>query len=112
MRDFVFRAPRFPVDLAVQLTFENSTVMARCVEISKDGIVIEVPNRPLEDCNWTVAMSHKGLRIEVEARVARSGSKSDVLQFIYGSEAELKAMAQFVASVAKTEKKPGPRLIV
>jgi hypothetical protein len=111
MRHFVFRAPRFPVDLPVQLTFENSTVNARCWEISKDGLVLEASKRPLENCNCMVAMSHKGLAIELEARVARSDSKLDVLQFIYKSEAERMGMAHFVASVAETVNRPGPHLI-
>jgi hypothetical protein len=112
MRHFVFRAPRFPADLPVQLTFENSTVTARCREISKDGLVLEAQKRPLENANCTIAMSHKGLAIELEARVARSDSKLDVLQFIYKSEEEQKGMAHFVSSLAEAAPRPGPRLIV
>lgn len=111
MRHFVFRAPRFPVDLPVQLTFENSTVTARCREISKDGLVFEARKRPLENSDCMVAMSHNGLAIELEARVARSDSKLDVLQFIYKSDPERQRVAQFVASVAEAVNRPGPHLI-
>jgi hypothetical protein len=112
MRKFVYRAPRFPVDLLVQLTFEDLTVAARCREISKDGLVLEALKHPLPNTSGKVAVNHKGMTIELEARVVRSESESDGLEFIYRSEAERKEMARFVASVAETKNRPGPQLIV
>jgi PilZ domain len=111
MRKFVYRAPRFPVDLLVQISFEELTVMARCREISKDGMVLEALKNPLPKRIGIVRVSHKGMTVELDARVARSGSKVDGLQFIFKSDAERKEMAQFVASLAETRNKPGPQLI-
>jgi hypothetical protein len=112
MRKFVYRAPRFPVDLLVQLTFEDLAVVARCREISKDGLVLEALKCPLPKSIGMVTVSHKGVTVEFEARVARSGSKWSSLQFIFKSEAERKEMAHFVASLAETQNRPGPQLIV
>ncbi len=111
MRRFVYRAPRFPVDLPVQITFEDLTVVARCREISKDGMVLETLKNPLPKRIGMVKVSHKGMTVELGARVARSELKLDGLQFIFKSEAERKEMAHFVASLAEAQSRPGPQLI-
>jgi hypothetical protein len=112
MRNFVYRAPRFPVDLLVQLTCETSTVVARCREISKNGMVLEALKHPLPKCSGMVALSHQGTTIELEVRIARSGPKWCGLEFIYKSEIERKELAHFVATVTETGNRPGPQLLV
>ena len=112
MRNFVYRAPRFPVDLLVQFTCETSTVAARCREISKNGMVLEALKNPLPKCNGIVSLSHQGITVELEARVAHSGPKWCGLEFIYKSEVERNELARFVATVIATGNRPGPRLLI
>jgi hypothetical protein len=111
MRKFIYRAPRFPVDLLVQLTIANSTVAARCREISEDGMVLEAIKHPLENCNGVVEVSNKGMTVELDARLVRSESKWSVLEFIYKSEEERNMMAHFVALAVEPQNRPGPQLL-
>jgi hypothetical protein len=96
----------------VRLNTGNSTVVARCREISEDGMVLEALKNPLADFGGMVAVSHKGITMELEARVARSESECCGLEFVYKSEAERKMMAHFIASVREAGNRPGPRLLV
>jgi hypothetical protein len=111
MRNFVYRAPRFPVDLPVHLTIEDSTVAARCREISEDGMDLEGLEDPLPVSSGMVAVSYKGMKIEIEARVVRSESNSGGLEFIYKSEEERNRVAHFVALAAEPRNRPGPLLL-
>jgi hypothetical protein len=111
MRKFVYRAPRFPVNFLVQVTVGDSTVVARCLQISNDGMELEGLMDSLPGSCGMVAVNHKGIKIELEVRVVRSESQFGGLEFIYKSEDERTKMAHFVASVAGTPDRPGPKIL-
>lgn len=85
--------------------------MARCLQISSDGMELEGLTDPIAGTTGTVTVSHKGMKIELEARVVRTESQFGGLEFIYKSEDERVKMANFVASVAETPNTPGPRTL-
>jgi hypothetical protein len=111
MRKFVYRAPRFRVNLLVQVTIGDSSVVAQCLQISNDGMELEGLMDALPGSCGMVAVSHKGIKIELEARVVRSESQFGGLEFIYKSEDERTKMAHFVALVAETPDRTAPRIL-
>jgi hypothetical protein len=111
MRKFVYRAPRYPVNILVQVTVGDSTVVARCLQISNDGMELEGLMDSSPGSCGTVAVKHKGIKIELEARVVRTESQFGGLEFIYRSEEERVRMANFVASIAETPDKSGPKIL-
>jgi hypothetical protein len=99
------------VNFLVQVTIGNSTVVARCLQISNDGMELEGLMDPLPGSCGIVVVAHKGMKIELEARVVRTESQFGGLEFIYKSEDERTKMAHLVASAAETPDKPRPGIL-
>jgi len=83
-------------------------VSARCREISKDGMTLELLQPLPPNSLGTVSVSYKDWTIGLQARVAHVGATQCGLEFIYESEAERKVVAHFVASLASVQSRPGP----
>ncbi len=111
MQKFEYRAPRFAVDLTVQFTTQNSTLIARCREISKNGMTLEIQEPLPLNSFGTVSVNYQDRTIELRARVAHAGANHGGLEFIYESEAERNEVAHFVASLAAPQNRPGPVLL-
>ena len=111
MQKFEYRSPRFSVDLSAQLTLQNSTLIGRCKEISKEGMRLELRQPPPTNSVGTVSISHQGRTLQLKVRVAHAGATYGGLVFMYESEKERSSVAHFVASLAAPENPPGPVLV-
>jgi hypothetical protein len=111
MQKFEFRGPRFPADLPVQLTIEDSTLAGRCTEISKEGMRLEVGQALESNALGTVSMNYLGQTLEFRVRVAHVGPANSGLEFIYSSDAERTAMAHIVEAASVPKNRPGPVLL-
>jgi hypothetical protein len=111
MHRFEYRGPRFSVDVPVQFFAQNATLEARCTEISKEGMRLEVGEPLRSNSPGTVSLSHQGRSLQFSVRVVHVGARSCGLEFVYGSEAEQFAVAHLVESLAQGQHRPGPILL-
>jgi len=111
VRKFDYRAPRFSVDLTVRLTIEGSILMARCIEISREGMRLELQQALPPDALGTVSVHYQDLMLELNVRVAHVSKSHGGVEFIYRSDAEQKAVAQLIGSLDSSRKRLGPVLI-
>ncbi len=111
MRKFDYRSPRFPVDLMVRLTIEGSTLIARCIEIGREGMRLEVHQPLPPDALGTVCVEYRDLMLELKVRLAHAGKTHGGVEFIYRSDAEKKAVAHLIGSLGDPKKRLGPVLV-
>lgn len=111
MQKFHYRNPRYPVDLPVLLILEDATVPGRCKEISREGMKVEFRHPVAHNCCGTLRIGHIDSYLELRACVARTGTVSDGVKFLFGSELERKAMERLVALTASVMGHPGPVLV-
>jgi hypothetical protein len=100
MQRFEFRDPRFSCDLPVQLNFDDSTLTARCTEISKKGMKVEIGHPQRVNSLGKVSVSREGHTIEFPARFAYVQESQAGLDLIHSSDTDRKMMAALVESVA------------
>jgi hypothetical protein len=110
MHKFEYRAPRFNVDLAIKLNVQNSTLRGRCRNISEKGMKLELCEPLPADTRGTIQMTYLDQPIEVDIRVAHTGSTYGGVEFVYKSESERVAVMRLVASSVSHAKRP--RLVV
>ncbi len=111
MRKFDYRAPRFAVDFPVRMNFEDTTQQGRCLEISTEGMKLEV-RRPLgTDACGTVVISYLDFNIEVPVRVAHSGPFYDGVKFVYTTDEQRDEMNRLVARLSAPLPRTGPVLV-
>jgi len=82
MQRFDYRSPRYPVDLPVRLTAENSTRVGRCRDISREGHEAGVVPAASADACGTVSMTFQNQTLELNVRVAHAGATQDGMKFI------------------------------
>ena len=111
MRKFDYRSPRFPVDLHVRLTLEESTQFGCCREISTEGMILEVREPLAVDAAGAVHISFQNVSLDLPVRVVRSGEGCDGVQFVYGSDEERDEVIRFIALLAAAPRRPGPVLL-
>ena len=99
MQRFEFRNPRFSCDIPVQLNFNDSTLTARCTEISYKGMKVEIQHPQRVGSLGKVSVNREGQTIEFQARFAYVQDTNAGLDLIYTSEIEQKTMVDFVESV-------------
>jgi hypothetical protein len=107
MQKFEYRAPRFAVDLQARLTAENSTVAARCREISEGGMTLDFTSLLPPDSLGIVSVNYNGKSVELQARVVHAGARHCGLKFIYESEDERRDMAIFIEFLAASQNPAG-----
>lgn len=110
MQKFEYRAPRYPVDLPVRLRQDDRTLHARCREISREGMRLELREPLPEDFCGTVSLNCRHVSLELRVRVTHTGILQDGLRFIFESEKQRRAVAQLVAILAASE--PGPVQVI
>jgi hypothetical protein len=111
MRKFDYRVPRFPVDLPVRLTLEESTHFGLCTEISTEGMKLELREPLCVDAGGAVHVVFQNFSLDLPVRVAYCGSGCDGVQFIYGSDEERDQVIRFIALLAAAPRRPGPMLL-
>ena len=111
MQKFDYRSPRFTVDLPVRFSLENSTRMARCKDISVEGMKLELRDPlPLESVG-TISVSYEGLAVEISARVTHCQPNCNGLRFIYETDEQRNQVARLTARLASSRSKSGPVLL-
>jgi hypothetical protein len=100
MHKFNYRAPRFSVDFPVQLALDETTIAGRCTEISTDGMQLELRRALPPDFCGVVCLSWQNVYLELQVRLAHTGSRQDALRFIFNSEKERAAVVDLVARLA------------
>jgi len=99
MQRFEFRDPRFSCDLPVQLNFNDSTLTARCTEISNKGMKVEIGHPQQVNSLGRVSVSCEGHTIEFQARFAYVQETKAGLDLICTSDTEQKTMVDLVESI-------------
>ena len=111
MHKFSYRSPRYVADFPVELIHENLVIEGRCTEISTDGMQLEL-RRPLPpDFRGQACLTWHDVQIEVQVRLAHTGSRQDALRFVFDSEKERVAVADLVARLADPADRPGLVLV-
>jgi hypothetical protein len=90
---------------------QNLVLTGRCSEIGKDGMTLELNQRPVVKTRGIVSVSYHDRTIQLAAQVAHVGGSRAGLAFIYESESERDAVAHFVASLAEAKHRAGPVLL-
>ena len=112
MQKFTYRAPRYSVDLPVQLSTENSTTLSgRCREISKDGMRVEMGEPLPPGFTGTASLSYQNIALRLRVTAAHTGPDRDGVKFIFESQSERAAVARLVAVLAARTSPAGPRLV-
>ncbi len=111
MRKFDYRAPRFAVDFPVQMRFENSVQQGRCLEISTEGMKLEVRQPLGPDACGTVVFTYQDFTMELPVRVAHSGSFYDGVKFINTTEEQRDEVNRFVTRLSAPPPRTGPVLV-
>jgi len=100
LRKFDYRSPRISVDLPIQLTIENSTFTARCMDISSQGMRLELL-RPLPpDARGTALLRYRDITLELRVRVAHATAAEGGMEFLYNNNLERQAVAALLAMLA------------
>jgi hypothetical protein len=111
MQKFEYRVPRFAADIPVRLTVGNTSLTGRCREIGKQGMTVEM-DQPIErEASGLVSLNYQGRALEVRAHVAHADGQIIGLEFLFATEAERTAVAQVIAALSSTPKRPGPILL-
>jgi len=111
MQKFDYRAPRFSVDIPVELTIENSTHVGRCREISIEGMRLELREPLPLNSVGTVTMSHEFLSLKICVRVTHAKSDHDGLKFIFECDDQRNDLAHLVTLLSDSRKRSGPILV-
>jgi hypothetical protein len=112
MQKFDYRSPRFAVDLPVQFASQEVSFAGRCRDISREGMLLELPEPVMPNACGVVSVfdSRHGL-LELQVRVAHSEATLGGMKFVYRTDFERDAVAQLVASLATSQKRPTLTLV-
>jgi hypothetical protein len=105
---FDYRSPRFPVDLPIQFTVQTLTLGARCIEISNEGMKLELQEPFPPNARGTVSICHQDGLLELDARVAHAGETHGGMVFLYKSVRERAAVADLIAGLSAFRKEACP----
>lgn len=97
MRKFNYRVPRFAVDIPIRLTFDETSQVGRCKEISTEGMRLEVRDPLAPDTAGTVHISYQGVALELTVRVAHSSSSHEGVRFVYETDEQRDEVIRLVA---------------
>ena len=110
MRKFDYRVPRFPVDLPVRLTLEESTQFGSCTEISTEGMKLEMRTPLSIDAGGVVHITFQNVSFDLPVRVAHCEAGCEGVQFVFGSDEERDEVIRFIALLTSAPTRPGPVL--
>lgn len=111
MRKFDYRAPRFAVDLPVRVTFDGAMQQGRCIEISTEGMKLELRQPLSTESPGSVRLSYQEFSLEVPVRVAHSGPTFDGVRFVCVSDEQRDELVRLVAVLAGARQRLGPMLV-
>lgn len=111
MQKFTYRTPRFPVDLPVRLAVDGTTVHARCREISREGMQIEVRQPLPSNYRGTVSLTWEHLALEIPIELAHSGSSDQGVKFVFTSD-KLRADVAHLVSMLSANRGPSGLTLV
>jgi len=111
MQRFEYRSPRFSADIPVQFIFEESALFGRCIEISEEGMTLQLQEPFPAVPSGVLSIMHRNCTLQLKARVAHTNGAQGGLQFVYESPAERHSVAKIVAYLASAQNGPGPALI-
>ena len=111
MQKFDYRSPRFPVDLPVEFTVQEATLIARCIEISKEGIRLELQEPLPPNAFGTVSISYQGRTLHLNMRIAHVGETHSGMEFIYKSDSERNAVAHLITALSDSAGRRRPVLL-
>jgi hypothetical protein len=108
VQKFDYRVPRFTVDLPVRFTVEAETLRARCIEISKEGMRVELEDPLTPNTCGLVTLSYRDRFLRLEARVAHVGETHGGIVFLYRSDSERIAVANLVVALGAGRSQASP----
>lgn len=111
MQKFTYRTPRFPVDLPIRLTVDERTFHARCREISRDGMQLEIEQPLGLSTRGIAAIACGGFALEIAVEVSHSGPSQEGVKFIFSSDSQRSDVARLVAILAAEPRPSGLRLV-
>lgn len=111
MQKFTYRTPRFPVDLPIRLTIDGKTIHARCCEISREGMQLEIRQPLPSNYRGTVSLAWQNIVLELPVEMAHSGSSQDGVRFVFSSDKERRDVAHLVAVLAANRGPSGLTLV-
>lgn len=101
MRNFQYRAPRFPVDLPVYLTQGDSTQLTRCREISVDGMKLELMGVSFPFSSGLMQLGDGTSSLKIPFRVHSRAADSIGVMFQNEAGEQCEALTSFVASLSQ-----------
>lgn len=96
MRNFDYRAPRFPVDLHVQLEVANVVQTGRCTEIGFGGMRLVSLDPPPADVTAIIQFNYRGMFLKIPARVVHQDAGGIGMQFLWKSDKQKEGVAQLI----------------
>jgi hypothetical protein len=111
MQKFVYRIPRYLVDLPVSFTVQGSTIAGRCKEISKEGMKVQLQQSVSADTCGTIRLTYLDLSIELPVCVAHAEAGLKGLKFLFESDKDRAAVERLVALLAGSSGPRGPVLV-
>jgi hypothetical protein len=103
MHTFQYRDPRFSCDIPVRLIFNDSTLAARCTEISNNGMKVEIEHPQQVSSHGRVSVDCEGQTIEFHVRFAYVQDSQAGLDLIYTNDADRKTMVDLVKSLVAVQ---------
>ena len=102
--EFGYRAPRYCVDFRLMLQMEGPgarLVDARCVDISEDGVALQVvENMPIgAHVNLVMTFPESSTSLRIAARVANRRGRSYGLAFIFTSQTQRDLVNEYISSL-------------
>jgi len=100
MRSFQYRAPRFPVDLPVHVTQGGSTQLARCREISVDGMKLDLSGTTFPFSCGFIQLGDGISSLKIPFRVRSRANDSIGVMFQNESSEQSDALCRLIASLS------------
>ena len=99
MRKLDYRAPRYPVDLLVRVTFEDSIWIGHCTEISAEGMRIHTRDPLCINSFGVMQVTHDSLTLDIPIQVVHCGPDCQGLRFMFSSRENRAEVADFVTQL-------------
>ncbi len=100
MRNFQYRAPRFPVDLPAYLTQGDSTQLTRCREISVDGMKLDLMGVSFPFSSGLIQLGDGICSLKIHFRVHSRTIDSIGVMFLNEPGEQSEALSRFIASLS------------
>lgn len=102
MQKFDYRAPRFSVDFPVHLRWQDSHQLVRCVDISANGMRIELHEPPQPCSCGRVSFCFQDLSLELPVWITYANANSTGLKFLYESDEQRSLVLELLSRLVST----------